>query len=391
MECMVLQTRSLKCEPQPPPEPVPVAVPEKPLTRRECKKLGLPKTRATAAAAGAGAGVKGGAGKIVIPGGRFEGTGEWQRNVTGRLDESLRSCSCERITSAAVLATVPAPLRLHAGDARTPKGGYMGVESLTIEDYHDTCFVHLSQSRTISISTSTAVNLVFLHLRISDFSASFKSGDVFNFTIKLCIWYPTAWAPWLSQANHIFCHLRMMSNFDDYGAASSCWTTKEPPGGSPAGFLFLCPRKDFKIGSSSFHWPDCPAYWSLDSSSVDRLTLEEATRLGFPALRLKTTLHGDSSDASIYEGLRRFHRAKGFNLDGLDIARNLGYPLYQLSSEDNFLFAHMDEGDFEVAEEDWNQAANVEGSHTEEDDHDSDSVRTACGSDHFAENQGEYQ
>ncbi|KAJ7821998.1 hypothetical protein B0H14DRAFT_3471055 [Mycena olivaceomarginata] len=72
--------------PSPPPEPVPVAMPEKPLTRREHKKLGLPKTRATATAAGAGAGAKGGAGKIVIPGGRFEGMGEWRRNGTGRLD-----------------------------------------------------------------------------------------------------------------------------------------------------------------------------------------------------------------------------------------------------------------------------------------------------------------
>jgi hypothetical protein len=113
-------------------------------------------------------------------------------------------------------------------------------------------------------------------------------------------------------------------------------TTKEPP----AGFLFLCPPEDFKTGSSSFHWPDCPTYWSLDPSGVDRLTLEEATRLGFPALRLKTTLHGHSCDASVYEGLRRFHRAKGFDPDGLDIARNLGYPLYQLSSEDDLSFAH---------------------------------------------------
>ncbi|KAJ7801708.1 hypothetical protein B0H14DRAFT_3782518 [Mycena olivaceomarginata] len=70
--------------PSPPPEPVP---PVKPLTRRERKKLGLPKTRATAvAAASSGTAAKGGAGKIVIPGGRFEGTGEWRQNGNGRLD-----------------------------------------------------------------------------------------------------------------------------------------------------------------------------------------------------------------------------------------------------------------------------------------------------------------
>ncbi|KAJ7194938.1 hypothetical protein GGX14DRAFT_527285 [Mycena pura] len=68
--------------PSPPPEPEPVIDSAKPLTRRQRKALGLPKTRAAAAAAGNGAG------KIVIPGGRYEGSGsgEWQRNGTGRLD-----------------------------------------------------------------------------------------------------------------------------------------------------------------------------------------------------------------------------------------------------------------------------------------------------------------
>ncbi|KAK7443472.1 hypothetical protein VKT23_015646 [Stygiomarasmius scandens] len=72
---------------------------ERPLTRRERKKLGLPKPRA-AAAAGGGAGA--GVGKIVIPGGKYAtrsstqraGTGavaegdegEWKANGTGRVD-----------------------------------------------------------------------------------------------------------------------------------------------------------------------------------------------------------------------------------------------------------------------------------------------------------------
>ncbi|CAK5270915.1 unnamed protein product [Mycena citricolor] len=73
--------------PSPPPEPIPIQapvpapapVPAK-LTRRQRKALGLPKTRVTAAAAKS-------AGKIIIPGGRYDqGTGEWQRNGTGRVD-----------------------------------------------------------------------------------------------------------------------------------------------------------------------------------------------------------------------------------------------------------------------------------------------------------------
>jgi OTU domain-containing protein 3 len=66
---------------------------EKPLTRRERKKLGLPKKSSVAKARVGGAG----AGKIVIPGGRYrrddpsapgseEGKDEWKTNGTGRLD-----------------------------------------------------------------------------------------------------------------------------------------------------------------------------------------------------------------------------------------------------------------------------------------------------------------
>ncbi|KAG6830204.1 hypothetical protein H0H87_008883 [Tephrocybe sp. NHM501043] len=91
-------------EPSPPPpdltrrqikERVRTRGAEKPLTRRERKRLGLPKLRNVP-----GGGVES-AGRIVIPGGRFkrgvgvgvgagegegEGEGEWERNGTGRVD-----------------------------------------------------------------------------------------------------------------------------------------------------------------------------------------------------------------------------------------------------------------------------------------------------------------
>ncbi|KAI0655672.1 hypothetical protein C8Q70DRAFT_409354 [Cubamyces menziesii] len=87
-------------EPTPPPPDPPA---EKPLTRRQRKKLGLPKPRA-AAVASTTARTRS-AGKIVIPGGRFqkssskaaaaadetseedpEANAEWRKNGTGRLD-----------------------------------------------------------------------------------------------------------------------------------------------------------------------------------------------------------------------------------------------------------------------------------------------------------------
>ncbi|KAJ6512512.1 hypothetical protein C8R45DRAFT_786435, partial [Mycena sanguinolenta] len=96
----------------------------------------------------------------------------------------------------------------------------------------------------------------------------------------------------------------------------------------PTGFLFLCPPRDFQIGNleGSFKWPDCPAYWSWGD---ERLTSEDAADLGFPSLHLSTRIEGRSWDASGYDGLRRFHGAKGFDPDTQHLARYLGHDLYQ--------------------------------------------------------------
>ncbi|KAJ7775408.1 hypothetical protein B0H16DRAFT_1249647, partial [Mycena metata] len=81
----------------------------------------------------------------------------------------------------------------------------------------------------------------------------------------------------------------------------------------PAGFLFLCPKEDFRTGRTSFRWPNRAAYWSLDSEGLEGLSMEEAEQLGFPPFQLITEVVGKSWDASVYAGLRKFHRAKGFD------------------------------------------------------------------------------
>ncbi|KAJ7928258.1 hypothetical protein B0H13DRAFT_2549772 [Mycena leptocephala] len=48
-----------------------------------------------------------------------------------------------------------------------------------------------------------------------------------------------------------------------------------------------------------------------------------------------------SWDADVYAALRQFHRAKGFDPDSQDVAQDLGYPLFQLPSAMNPLFAHV--------------------------------------------------
>ncbi|KAJ7027345.1 hypothetical protein C8F04DRAFT_91934 [Mycena alexandri] len=154
----------------------------------------------------------------------------------------------------------------------------------------------------------------------------------------------TTESSWLGQANHIFHRLQVIDNYVDYVVvAGVAFEVKILPSGVtlPKGYLFLCPPSAFQAGSSSLRWPDCPAYWSLDPLGVERLTAKEATRLGFPSMRLATSVYGYSSDASVYTGLRQFHAAKGFDPDSQDVARHLGYPLYELSGEMNVPFAHV--------------------------------------------------
>ncbi|KAJ6555902.1 hypothetical protein B0H19DRAFT_1262035 [Mycena capillaripes] len=153
---------------------------------------------------------------------------------------------------------------------------------------------------------------------------------------------------WLSQANHIFSRLQITSNFDDYALIAFVRfdivisANEEDP---PAGFLFLCPEEDFRTGPSSFWWPECPAYWSLDPVGLERLTADQATELRFPSLRHDTTIGGRSWDANVYAGLRQFHKAKGFDPDSQDVAKYLWQPLYQLSNEIDVPFAHVGDKD----------------------------------------------
>jgi hypothetical protein len=114
------------------------------------------------------------------------------------------------------------------------------------------------------------------------------------------------------------------------------------PKDGPSGYLFLCPRSDFHVGKSVFGWPDCAAYWSRDPLGLERLSTNEAMRFGFPSIKLKRSVYIRSWDADVYAGLRQFHQGKGFNPDSQDIARHLGHPLFQVSSQTlvDRLFAH---------------------------------------------------
>ncbi|KAJ6492235.1 hypothetical protein C8R45DRAFT_780297, partial [Mycena sanguinolenta] len=77
-------------------------------------------------------------------------------------------------------------------------------------------------------------------------------------------------------------------------------------------------------------WPDCPAYWSLDPSGINPLSSEEASSRGFPSIKLETEIQVSFWDDSVYAALRKFQEGKGVHPESQDVARDLGYPLYEL-------------------------------------------------------------
>ncbi|KAJ7876853.1 hypothetical protein B0H14DRAFT_2342510, partial [Mycena olivaceomarginata] len=85
-------------------------------------------------------------------------------------------------------------------------------------------------------------------------------------------------------------------------------------------------------------------YWSLDPCGIDQLSDEVAQDLGFPTIRLKMKVSGFSWDANVYDGIHQFHAAKGFDHHSQEVALEVGNPLYQVSYDQESLFAHSEPG-----------------------------------------------
>ncbi|KAJ7036939.1 hypothetical protein C8F04DRAFT_457402 [Mycena alexandri] len=278
-----------------------------------------------------------------------------------------------------------------------PDTEVLAIQSLALEQYHRLCFLYLTQCRDRPISTSATVNLGAViswpsrhqygdHVKIGSlgklnvlYNDSWWTGDlaengwrcciaddVFNTQMMLKV-YSYNNDAWLSQANYIFSRLQITSNLEDCVLIEDIYftlTIGNAGEDSPPGFLFICPREDFRTGPTSFRWPHCPAYWSLDSSGVDRLTVEAATQLGFPTLQLATEIGGFSSDAGVYTGLHKFYQAKGFNPDSQDVALHLGEPLFRLSIDVNSPFARAEEISAEGEADVVNRDGGPDGGHS---------------------------
>jgi hypothetical protein len=107
------------------------------------------------------------------------------------------------------------------------------------------------------------------------------------------------------------------------------------------GYLFLCPLAELQAEDPTcFQIAAQPAYWSLDPSGVNRLSWEVAEDLGFPAIQLQMWVGTKSWDTSVYDGIHQFQKAKGFDPYSQEVAIELGWPLLELSCDQNVLLAH---------------------------------------------------
>ncbi|KAJ7624477.1 hypothetical protein FB45DRAFT_713744, partial [Roridomyces roridus] len=98
----------------------------------------------------------------------------------------------------------------------------------------------------------------------------------------------------------------------------------------PGGYLFLCPPEHLWTSEVSFAWPRCPWFWSLDPSGISRLTPETAQSLGFPVVEQESHAEGRRWNRGVYDGLRQFHAAKGFDPGSQDLAKHIACPLMEV-------------------------------------------------------------
>ncbi|KAJ7679342.1 hypothetical protein DFH06DRAFT_1465460 [Mycena polygramma] len=253
------------------------------------------------------------------------------------------------------------------------------IDSLTLEQYHRICYIQLSRTRVLHLSTPRTVNLGALMFGPSNdlnhVDSLMEVAVVSEIRVVLCQWYlagvegnimQDGWTRfnsdavedlisleigsrhhgyWLNQANFIFERLHISSDFEKYRLVNDVIfhiTFTSIAEETATGYLFLCPTENFQTAPLSFQWPDCPFYWSLDPSGTERLSMEEAAHLGFPTAHLSMQIEASSWDTGVYAGLRQFHRAKGFDPETQDVAQHLGQPLYRLSSEVDAAFSHGD-------------------------------------------------
>ncbi|KAJ7928330.1 hypothetical protein B0H13DRAFT_1968361 [Mycena leptocephala] len=302
----------------------------------------------------------------------------WIRPSTGRLCVDLEHRhGCESLGLFKILTESPSLPTL--SQLEPPEDSNI-IESIPLDLYHRICAWHLYQFRMFPVSTNVSVQLgavIFCPGSEIEYSNEiscmpdikiFNFGWWHNFRLEALSVVEGGWTRvnssdignwgcfileiqadveqdgWLAQANHIFDRIGITSDYHDYVLIDQIRYFLQvygPGNGIPPGYLFLCPLAN--TNQSRLRRPDCSAYWSLDPSGVERLSMEEAGHLGFPDLQMQVHARGWTFEESVYAGTRRFHHAKGFDPHTQDVARALGQQLWHISPQVDSPFAPLQE------------------------------------------------
>ncbi|KAJ7851349.1 hypothetical protein B0H13DRAFT_2360188 [Mycena leptocephala] len=154
---------------------------------------------------------------------------------------------------------------------------------------------------------------------------------------------------WLAQAHDIFNRLGITRGFEHFRSIFGIQyylNLLGPTDNLSFGYLFLCPLAELQAEDPTcFRIADCIAYWSLDPSGVNRLSQEMAEDLGFPAINFNIAVEVLSWDASVYDGICQFQKAKGFDPYSQEVALELGDSLLQIFCGQGTLLAHLQQSD----------------------------------------------
>ncbi|KAF7353224.1 hypothetical protein MSAN_01510200 [Mycena sanguinolenta] len=299
-------------------------------------------------------------------------TSVWIRPSTGQLCLDLAQGGPE--TSSDLYGLIIDILRLENVSLDTPDSEDIIISSLSEDQYHELCSQSsIARFQYFQVSTAHAVGpgifqlnsqcgtcvsitepLQTLHELELHWNYDGNAPDellpnswirydfprMFALNLELNLWFPPyeSQKAWLAQANHIFAELQELDYVEDYVCIyhTEFMLRITDECDIPEGYLFVCPPQDFHTGTEPhanlYQWPACPAYWSLNPSGADRLSTEDARNLGFPVIHIETLMFGESWDRTVYRGLRRFHEGKGFDLESREVARQLGYPLFEVAS-----------------------------------------------------------
>ncbi|KAJ7811202.1 hypothetical protein B0H14DRAFT_2606665 [Mycena olivaceomarginata] len=257
-----------------------------------------------------------------------------------------------------------------------PPGEAEIIASISLRDYHSICYSHLRKRHYFPNPAGIAVNLGSIRQFLGP-AHERSVGIAFAPDPTYWLWEPgwrakhplieghwnaidesyagtlvleNGWIRWLAQANHIFNCLHITSNHADYFFVDEVRYWVRLLGLKDN----LPPRRPQHVWEFLTVRPIGP----LTHRGEHRLSKEEARNHGFPDLDFQMECFGTSWDTSVYAGISRFHKAKGFDPHSQEVAIHLGCPLLQVSCDRNTLFTNVEESCTSVSDGGRNRSGN---------------------------------